>query len=161
MSKVRILRLKELIGCFKETLETNESYAKLLDIEPLDKRTVDGIQKSIKNLEEAIQVIKDDTYSKFVKTGNVIVYNTGDGISYTDRNFIKILEEIPDWRDYIKVEELVVGCSDFGKWIKYENAKYYAQNEIADIISTYQCKLVDDSEMQKYVEFSETIPYGD
>lgn len=160
MSESRISKLKELIGWFKEILHVNEDYSKLLDIDVLDKRTVDGIQKSIKNLEKAIQEIKDDAYSKFLKTGNVFAYDTGDGISYTERHFIKILEEKPDWRGYIKIKTLDVGCGDSGKWIKYENVKYYTQDKIADIVSNNQCELVDDGEMQKYIEFSETIPYG-
>lgn len=161
MSKSRISSLEELITFYKEAIRINNDAANKLGIGVLDENTIDGIQKSIRNLEKAVQDLKDNSYSRFLKTNNVFSYRTGDGISYTEQYYIKIIDETPDWRGEIKVSQLVVGCGDYGKWIKYDNLAFISLDELAEITTKHNIILVDETEMQKYIDFSNTIPYGD
>ena len=127
----------------------------------MDKRTKEGLQVALDKVDTTIQELKENNCSGFLKTGNIIAYKSGDGISYNESNYIKILEANPDNRGFINISKVVVGGGDTGKWIHYDDNCFITYEEFLEITGRNRCRLADEKDMQKYIDFSKTIPYGD
>ena len=154
----RIRRISAYIETIDRFLDSTDVFNEALNTNVLDEEITKYLNDKKELLDRDIQEIKEHRRQEVLEVGSIFSYTSGDAISYTELHFIKILDARTDWRDTIHVATLVVGSGDSGKWIKYDSDDYLDFDEFCEIIDTTHYKMATEEEMNKYIEFSKTIP---
>lgn len=160
--------MKELSKKLKERLG-NVSYFSEQAIREIDEieKVDEGLLKP--GYKDALRVVKEEcdsileksnqsVLSDMIKTGNTILVETTDGISYTENQFYHITNDKPDWRNYVAFSIVKVGHSDSGSWISYDEKDFKTPEDFLKLLETFKHSIVDYSQMEKYIEFCKTIP---
>ena len=121
-------------------------------------KMLSNLGKNCENLIKEFHLLEDKNLLSLIKNGNTILVNTTDAISFYEDRYYHVLDEKPDWRGMIKFSTVKVGHGDNGSWISYEEIDFIDKFDFIKILKTYKHSLVDYEKMNKYIQFTKTIP---
>lgn len=153
-----IKRLESDLGYVQSTLsKIQEVIPGVIGVDEFQ-TAVNKIQDQCLEAKNVYDKSKINTYLGLVKKDNIILIHTTDGISYSEDQYYLILEDISDTRSTIMAGLVKVGHGDSGSWISYDDRYPIELDKLLGLLKTFRHELSSKEVMNKYIEFTKTIP---
>ena len=136
-------------------LHALQELSELSDLVPIDALSIDQarerLESSIEQFHKGNKEIVD-----LIKTDNVIKVNDSDGVAVSVTVYLKVLNDEPDWRGYIKLETISLGEGDEPneRWISYQPTFVIGLSELIEKLATHKYAVGDElkKEMEDKIE---------
>ena len=147
--------IKNELGFLIETLNSDENIDQdYLDVKSLEK-SLDKIQTDIDDYRKRVETECTD-----LKVGNILKIMGGDGISYSEIQYVYVKKLN---QDNVFADVITVQKGDYGRMVKLDkNEKLYKNSLIKKYKNNYHSALKNVNEWYDIIKYLEKLPwFGD
>lgn len=151
----RAEEIKNELGFLIETLNSDENIDQdYLDVKSLEK-SLDKIQTDIDDYRKRVETECTD-----LKVGNILKIMGGDGISYSEIQYVYVKKLN---QDNVFADVITVQKGDYGRMVKLDkNEKLYKNSLIKKYKNNYHSALKNVNEWYDIIKYLEKLPwFGD